>query len=255
MKSALKRKQAAQPGYSLRALARDLGVSPAFVSNMMAGKKLPPKNRLEKLSYCLELDVLEREQLVKLSLLAGLSPKLLGHRPGPSLPQTRRTSEVSNRHLLASWANLAVLEGLTLDGAWSDLEELRGRLGLTAPALERVIETLAAAGVIEERHGRWVKKDEHLYLAGGRSRQEVRAFHEMMILKSRDELVTKTAQADFERRLINGFTLAMNPEKLEVLKAKIIEFMDELSREAAAGPCTEVYQCNFQFFPLTRKAT
>lgn len=250
LQAALRRKKQVNPAYSLRALARDLGVSAAFASKMMAGQKLPPKDRLEKLSFLLELDVPEKEALVKAVRLDPFSARVLGDAKRKTSP--RKTSEAPARDILGHWANLAVLEGLTLDAPHDDPGALAERLGLSAGEMKKVLGTLARAGLIEEVDGTWCKRDQHLYVAGGRSRAEVRAFHLMMIEKAKAEL-GKTGQEDFDRRLINGFTIAVNPEHLERLKSKIIDFLDELSREAAEGEPREVYQCNMQFFPLTKK--
>lgn len=257
-RAALKRKQALQTAYSLRALARDLGVSPAFVSKVMSGEKLPPRERLEKLCYLLELDVLEKEFVVKTVMLDSFGTKVLSRidakpRRTVGTKGPRTTSDAPSRQVLGSWMNLAVLEGLTLRPPHCEPGALRERLGLTEAQWKQTIQTLLNAGLIEERDGRYQKKDELLYIAGGRSRAEVRAFHEMMILKARAELNEKTLQADYERRLINGFTVAVNPDNVEQVKAKILRFMDEITREAAAGECKEVYQLNVQFFPLTKK--
>jgi len=75
--AAFRRKKAVHPGYSLRALARDLGVSPAFVSNVFSGKRKPPRDRLEKLCYSLELDVLEKEVVIKALVLDPFSAKVV----------------------------------------------------------------------------------------------------------------------------------------------------------------------------------
>jgi uncharacterized protein (TIGR02147 family) len=248
LQAALRRKKLSNPAYSLRALARDLGVSPAFASKVMSGQKLPPRERLEKLCYLLELDVLEKEAIIKAVLLDSFGAKFVS---GEARSTRRQTAEASSRQLLAHWANLAVLEGLTLDPPMNDLAALRERLGLSPAELKRALDTLAEAGLIALVGDHWEKKDRHLYLAGGRSKAEVRAFHMMMIEKGKAEL-QKTTQADYERRLVNGFTLALNPDHLERLKAKIIDFLDELSREAGEGVPTDVYQCNVQFFPLTK---
>lgn len=256
LKSALKRKQAQHPGYSLRALARDLEVSPAFVSGLLNGKKLPPKNRLEKLSYCLELDVLEKETLVKTVLLDRFSVRLVNTKSKSQQLKNwrhRKISEISTKNVLSSWVTIAVLEGLTLAEPFCQPESLQKRLGISRMEFDRAIESLATAGLIAEVDGKWRKKDEHLYLSGGRSRKEIREFHERMILKAREELMTKTSHEEFLRRLINGFTLAVNPAHIERLKAKVIRFLDELTQEASRGECVEVYQCNFQLFPLTKK--
>jgi len=252
LQSAWRRKLANHPGYSLRALSRDLGVSPAFVSNMMKGNKPPPRDRLEKLSFCLELDILEREQLVKAVMLDDFSSRVLSGAEKAREKQHRTSSETSNKNILSSWVNIAVLEGLTLSPPFQELSSLQERLGITKAELERALNTLAESELILKVEGKWQKREEHLYIAGGRSKQEVRDFHRMMIAKADGELKAKTSQTDYERRLINGFTMALNPSQLEQLKAKVIRFLDELSQEAGQGECREIYQCNFQLFPLTK---
>lgn len=257
LRAAFNRKQLAHPGYSLRALARDLALSPAFVSKVLSGKKLPPKERLQKFSYVLELDVLEKEYVVKTLLLNDFGKAVIAtgarRTAAKARAAPRKTSESPSKQVLSSWLNLALLEGLTLAPPHNSIEALRERLGVTAVALKRALETLAEAGLIQKADEQWQKSEKHIYFAGGRSRSEVRAFHDMMIAKARHELTAKTSPEDYQRRLINGFTMAVNPAHLERVKAKIIRFMDELSHEASDGECEDVYQLNVQFFPLTKK--
>ena len=50
------RKRVSTPAYSLRALARDLKVSPAYVSQVFNGKKPLPESRLAEIIRILDLD-------------------------------------------------------------------------------------------------------------------------------------------------------------------------------------------------------
>jgi uncharacterized protein (TIGR02147 family) len=256
LKSALKRKKLNSPSYSLRALARDLGVSAPFVSNVVSGKRFLPMERLNDFARILELDVHERELLMRATLEQsfGPAPTDFSSRKSRSNLGVRKTTEVRTKNLLSDWANLAVLEGLTLTPTSNQADDLRTRLGLTSPQFKDAIATLSELGLITKvQDGSYRKNDEHLYVAGGRSRKEVRDLHQMMIAKASAELRNKSAQEDYTRRLINGFTMAVNPSHIERLKIKIIEFMDQISQEASTGPCSEVYQLNLQFFPLTKK--
>jgi uncharacterized protein (TIGR02147 family) len=257
LKSALKRKKLNSPGYSLRALARDLGVSAPFVSNVVSGKRFLPTERLNDFSRILELDVHERELLMRATReqTFGPEPEEVSSRKSRSNAGVRKTTEVKTKSLLSDWANLAVLEGLTLAPSPNQVDDLRTRLGLTPPQFKNALATLSALGLITTAEdGSYRKNDEHLYVAGGRSRKEVRDFHQMMIAKASAELRNKSAQEDYMRRLINGFTIAVNPSHIERLKIKMVEFMDQISQEASTGPCSEVYQLNLQFFPLTKQA-
>lgn len=249
LQRAWRRKKSHQPNYSLRALARDLGVSAPFVSAVMKGKRPPPKDRLEKLFVFLELDVHERRQLLESLVFAGAPSQALPT-PPPKKGLRARKEIGAEMGLLQSWKNLAVLEGLTLDPPWNEVPSLRARLRLTEQEMRAILKTLHSLGLAEEEQGQWRKKDELLYFSGGRSRQEVREFHDSLIQKAREEL-KKADQKDYNRRLISGVTLTLNPRQLEALKARLLAFLDELSQEAGSGPCSEVYQCNVQLFPLT----
>lgn len=252
--AAFRRKQAHHPGYSLRALARDLGVSATFVSNMLAGKQIPPRKRLARLCFVLELDVLEKEALVHALVVDPFSQKVLrsGKKKARRGVRPRETLPANPKGLLSSWTPIAILEGLTLAPPFNEPEALRARLGLGLASWKSALADLAAAGLIREKDGKWEKSQRHVYVATGRSREEVRRFHDQMIQKAREELLAKTTPEQFERRLITGFTFALAPEHLSRLKAKVVEFLDELSQEASEGTCEEVYQCNFQLFPLTK---
>ena len=252
---ALKRKQITRKGYSRQALARDLGVSAAFVTNLLNGKKLPPKDRLSALCRHLELDVPERLALYKAVLLGGSrdlsSLKLFQS----NLDETKR--KISSGPIsgaLANWWNLAVLEGLSLETPYNEVENLRRSLGISRVQLDKSLLQLKEAGAIEYHEGLPVKKETHLYIPTGRSKAEIRAFHEQMILKARQELTSKTLDEDFHRRLITGFTFALNPNCTDSIKQKILKFLDEIAQEASQGECHEVYQCNVQFFPLTSRS-
>lgn len=250
LQRAWRRKKSHQPNYSLRALARDLGVSAPFVSALMKGKRPPPKDRLEKLFVFLELDVHERRQLLQSVVFVGAPEQAL---PAPQRPKgLKARKEIGEeKGLLQSWKNLAVLEGLTLDPPYNEIPYLAASLGLSEQEMRAILETLRSLGLAHEEKGKWRKKDELLYFSGGRSRQEVREFHDSLIQKAREEL-KKADQKDYNRRLISGVTFTLNPRQLEVLKARLLAFLDEISQEAGTGPCSEVYQCNVQLFPLTK---
>ncbi len=253
LSAAFHRKQAAKPGYSQRALARDLGVSAAFVTKILSGKKNPPRSRLKTLSHLLELDLHDRSSLFQEVYLKQSGAESLPFFSRRKILKKRKTADVVNRSLITKWWNLALLEGLALQAPFNEPNLLRERLGLRQAEFESAMRCLIEQGVVELREGKYQKRDSHLYLPTGRSKKEVRDFHEQMIQLARTELTGKTADADFHRRLITGFTFSLNPALIEPLKEKILTFLDELATEATEGDCTEVYQCNLQFFPLTKQ--
>jgi uncharacterized protein (TIGR02147 family) len=255
LQEAFRRKQASRPGYSRRALARDLGLSAAFVSVLLRGKKIVPKDRLPEICRVFELDVHERAALISAVLLDDFSSNSVAGQRKRSTLAARKPCSENNKALLARWWNLAVLEGLTLPPPLNEPNALAPRLGLAPAQLREALDCLIALGLVERAGDGYIAKEEHLYAPTGRSKHEVREFHDQMIEKARHELAAKTADGDFHRRLITGFTFTVDPSRIEALKARLLEFLSDFAGEAAAGSnCSDVYQCNAQLFPLTARA-
>lgn len=254
LKAALKRKGQRGHGYSMRALARDLKVSPAFVTNLLQGKRPIPKDRISKLIKFLELDTIEQKELSRAVLLSKMGTPALRSLLKKDLKtetlKRKTVVDIKQDDLLSDWWTLPVLESLSLDTG-ETFEEIQKRLGLTKAQWNKAIYTLIKEGVIEEVDGGYRKKEDHLYLSTGRSKAITRAFHKQMIEKALTEF-TKTQDEDFQRRLITGYTFALANGQVEELKVMIMRFLDKASRQASDGECADIYQFNVQFFPLTK---
>ena len=249
------RKQAARPEYSRRSLARDLGVSPAFVTNVFKGKKSLPLARLTKIARHLELDIHERDRVLELvareAFPTGL-PAFYGRQnSSDSVIGNRQVHDGPNTHLLSNWYIIAILEGIGLKSPHNSIAALRERFRLTQRQMDEALECLLQAGVIEMKDGTPKRIGSHLYIPSGRSKKEIRSYHEKMILKAREELAQKISDTDFHRRLITGFTFSVHQDDIESLKANVLKFLDSFSRKATGKKGTDVFQCNIQFFPLT----
>lgn len=261
LRAALVRKQASRPDYSLRALARDLDISASFVSNFFSGKKRLPLHHLEKLIHLLELDIHERELLMGAMLEDQLEDAPLefkrraNRRPAPVALEGRdvhpSTAQVSP---LSQWYYLAILEsfgGLRMELRSLDL--VRSRLGLTEAQFSRALHDLVELGLLRTTDDGYEKVSQQTYFAAGRSKADVRRFHSQMIDRAKQEMMQKTSEADFHRRLITGFTLTLDDSRVEEFKVKLLAFLDDFSKDACREEGTDVYQCNVQFFPLTTK--
>lgn len=255
--NAFNRKKARNPSYSKSALARDLGVSSAFVSNIFTAKKSIPAEMYDQFCYALELDSLEKNNLTEALILEKNKngrmfeavKNTLATRKGS--PTAERVSAEMSVNLLTHWYYLAVLESLSTAAALAGPQEIAHRLGLSDYQLKDAIDFLSSHKMIEKKDGRWIKSESHLYFPVGRSKQSVRHFHKQMIEKAKHDLATKTTENDFKKRAFLGFTFSANPAHIEKIKAKLQTLLSEITIEAGEGPCSEVYQCNLQLFPLS----
>jgi uncharacterized protein (TIGR02147 family) len=251
--SAFRRKCASRPGYSQSVLARDVGVSAAFITNIFSAKKSVPFERLKDISRCLELDVPERRRLLELLAQAALpaGSSFIKENSKQPVLRKRKIYEGPQNDLLSNWYTIAVLEGLCLEAPLQSLESLRKRLRISKTQIDGVFRFLREAKLIVEKDGAWVKAESHLYVPTGRSKKELRNYHEALLLKAREELVKKSEDTDFHRRLITGLTLSIHKDDVEAIKLKILQFFDSLPQTGSHESATDVYQCNLQFFPLT----
>lgn len=255
LEEAFKRKKKLVPGFSKSMLARDLGVSAAFISNIFNGKKLPPKDRLDRLIYLLEIDTHSKNQLIKSILIENQKNQSIKEFVQEVPKAELKRNSIAHRYgdnFLSQWWFIAVLESLSLIKKNDPIDEMKKRLGLSDAQWNDAIKILKMEGLIEETEDGLKKVEAHLYLPTARTKKTIRNFHSQMIQKSLDEL-QKTDEMDFQRRLITGFTFALSREQLDGLKQKVITFLDEATQEAGKGECQDVYQFNLQLFPLTKE--
>lgn len=250
-------KKKVNPSYSQRALARDLGTSPVFVTNILTGKKNVPAARFKRIFKVLDMDITSQTELMRAAILESLPSNDLRNMAKLSLTKApsmeKYTREESHKFgILKNWYTIAILNYIECSGLDQSNKNIADYFGLSIPQVTETIENLQVHGFIKFENGRYQKTDQHSYFPTTKSNDDVRNFHKQMIQKSSSEL-SKTSKEDFEKRLITGFTVSVNAEKIEIAKKMISEFLGEISGILSEGECQEVYQCNIQLFPLKAK--
>lgn len=245
------RKRVSHPQYSLRALARDLKVSPAYLSQVFNGKKSIPESRLEELIRLLDMD-----DIAVLQLKDALNP---GEKRETYLAPTdfdffNRFKPLDKKKyaILEQWYMVALLDLTTVEGFQSSPEWIAHRLKITPVEAELAIETLKEHGLLVVENGVIRKADLKLRFPTKFTQTVIRKFHKQMIRKAYDELELRVSDDEFEDRLIIGTTFALNPAHLPLLKQKLQETLYELGHRGSVGACQSVYQLNIQLFPLTK---
>jgi len=256
LKLYFERKKLTFPSYSLRALARDLDVSPAYASTILSGKKSLPETRFKDLIRVLDLD-----DIATLQLKNSLYPeeKRKSENGQPQLKKEDldfinkyKPLEKKKYEILNNWYNIVILDLTTCKDFVSDPAWIARKLKITQLEVEIAIENLKYHGLLDLVDGKLQKIDTKLRFPTKISQSVIRKFHKQMIKKAYEELDSKIDEKDFSNRLISGSTFALNPEKMELIKEKIQNALYEVSNMASEGTCESVYQFNIQFFPLSR---
>ncbi len=228
--------------YSTRAFARDLGVSQAWVSLVMAGKRKLTPAASARIAVTPGLSPQTRQALQPKSIQA-----TAGQNPAPGFARL----EFDRFQAISSWEHIAILDLTTLRNFKSDEKWIATRLKLSPVVVRDAIERLVRIGLLNFIDGKLCKSERLLLVPTSKSHAEVRAYHRGMIERGLEELKETSPEA-FGRREISGFTIAVNPDRLANAKSRIWEFQKELAAYLSEGPCTELYQLNCLFFPLTQ---
>lgn len=245
------RKRVSQPQYSLRALARDLKVSPAYISQVFNGKKAIPESRLADFIKLLDMD-----DIAVLQLKDAIHP---GEKRDKKLADTdlsffERFKPLDKKKyaVLEHWYMVALLDLTTVDGFQSSPSWIAKKLKISVLEAELAIETLKVHDLLTDTDGVLKKTELKLRFPTKITQEVIRKYHKQMLKKAYEELSSRFSDDDFDARLIIGGTFALNPDQLDFIKQKMQEALYEASTVGAEGNCTAVYNLSMQLFSLTK---
>lgn len=246
-------KKKRNPAYSLRALARQLGVSAAYLSQVANGKKPLSAATAERLAALLDLDKATARRLIERAALESVRAAKGGARkPRANAEYKFENLTLERFRVLADWYHIALLDLLTLHGAKADPAWLARSLGIAPHEARAALERLERLGLLE-RQGKTLRKTTlQLSFPTDKSDPSVRRFHAQMIQQALAAL-ERQGPGEYESREISGMTLAINPERMPEARRRIHKFRKDLYAFLSEGPCTALYQFNTQLFRLTPK--
>jgi uncharacterized protein (TIGR02147 family) len=254
-------KKKSSPSFSLRGLAKRIKVDPSFLSLIFSGKKSIPKARFQQIIDGLGMDKPAETHLKHLIRNELLSKQAITvDELGKDQSNSRIAVDFSeytpmrtqNFDILNTWYILPVLDLFTCKNSSSDPAHIADRLEISETQARAAVECLLNIGLLEEGPAGLKKSRAKIRFPASTSKESVRAYHREMIAKARQCLLSQTRPEEYQRRLITGSTVAVNPKNLERAKARLNDALHEIMEILLEGDCTEVYQLNLQLFPLTR---
>jgi uncharacterized protein (TIGR02147 family) len=150
----LEEKKSRRPRYSMRSLARELGLSPAMTSQVLSGKRGFSQELLEKVAYKLGLMDQEKHILEILSDLErsrGKVREMLEHRLTElrlEIGQTNLGPGFVNGNHRNRWYFWALYSAFGIDGIKTTPDEFSKIMKLPKPLIEDVLKELCAVGWI-----------------------------------------------------------------------------------------------------------
>lgn len=248
-------RQSRNPGYSLRAMARDFAMSPSQLSSVLKGQKgISPTTALR---ICSKLGLTAQEAdffqlLVQLRQTenAALKEQILGKLKAIHPEMHIRELSVDHFRMIADWYHFAILEMTQLKGFKLSAKTASRRLGITQIEAESAIKRLLRLELIEPDDERGYRKtEENLLVSSAAPNEALRHFHRSMLQKASDALETQSP----EERYVGSQTFSIDVDQLdqarEILarcRRELVELFDQGKKR------TETYHLGIQLFRLTQ---
>lgn len=235
----LTKRQEKNSKYSLRAFARDLGISPGRVSEILHGRRLPGRDLVLRIAEALKLSETDTENLFRLVR----RQKMV------------RKENAGARQLLADeYAMVADLDCyalLMLMGTVefkSDTHWMSGRLGVSELRVQSILDRLERLQLIRRRSGLYERIQHHVTSTHEIPSDILKESHANVLKHAMDSLYA----VEVTKRDITSITIPADPAKLGRAKEEIRTFRRRMAKLMGNGRPSEVYNLNIQLVPMTK---
>jgi uncharacterized protein (TIGR02147 family) len=243
------------PGYSLRAFARDLEMQPSKISEILRGRcGLSPKSA-RKVAKRLKLSSDETEHFAALvALNHGRSERARKQAEerlaSLSAVQGYDSLTLDRFKIISDWYHFAILELTELSYFESTPSWIAGRLGIATELTNEAIDRLIKLGLLKKNEdGKFVQTNLHLATPSGIPSRELREYHSQLLKKADDAL----DQIDISERDFSSVILTINSKDMESARREFKEFRRKFCVDfQKEGNKDRVYCLGMQFYPLDR---
>ena len=240
------------PRYSERAFAKDLGLQPGRLNEVLRGKK--GLSKVSASAIALRLNFTEQERSFFCDLVESEHARNKSNRRLAQLRLKKyqqigeyRQVETDVFNLISQWYHLAILEALTIPGLSPDVKTLARSLGISISDVELAAIRLERLRFLKRKGDRLIVLNDKSSTPGKISSDSVNRFHEQVFHKaSRALFLQHRDQTEF-----NTTFVAIDSSKMAEAKEMIGTFWREFCEKMnQSGTRDSVYALSIQFFDL-----
>jgi uncharacterized protein (TIGR02147 family) len=243
------------PNYSLRAFARNLGVAPSSLSEVLKGKKNISIDSAKRIAGILRLNQKATQYLCLLAELEIVKSESRRNEICAKLYQLNPESKTAQIALdsfkmISDWYHYPIMELTTMKSFKFTASNIAVRLGISGFEAESAISRLKRLGLIERvGTGRYRKCASVVSAESPQPHEGLRIFHKQMLEKAIVSLETQSPQ----QKAIGSETFAFDEKLLPKAKELIDEFFSGMQWLAGKnGNPTHIYHLGVQFLQLTK---
>jgi uncharacterized protein (TIGR02147 family) len=238
----------------MRSFARDIGVAPGRLSEILAGKAGLSDQSADRIAT--ELALSDKDKTYFRNLAEAEHGRSFARRAKARADAEkfeRKYSEspidVDDFKLISEWRHLAILELISSDKKRiTTRETLARKLGLTLENLDQYLQRLVRLRLVEESDDRLIEANHRTSVAATPDHHAVRTFHDSMLSMAKAGLYSKArSHNEYSATLI-----AVPPNRLEKARSMIKDFWREFCEEMASASNEEarLYCLSVQLFNL-----
>jgi len=248
LQSTLLEARKVNPAYSMRALAKKIGLRPSATNEILKGERRVSKKVLERIMHHLALDPSQKSELLK-----NFPNKIKRNRQDcKSADKEKAALKLSHNQfdLISDWVHFAILSLLETKNFSSDIEWMAEKLDITTSRVKKALRNLITLNLVRFNNE---NKFESIY----ENVNTTDDIFSLSILKSHmtdiENLKEKLTNVDIKLRDFTSFTLAVDIALLDEAKIIIRKAQDEIDALMKTGEKTEVYKMNMYLYPLTKQ--
>lgn len=224
----------ANPRYSTRAFARDLGISKSSLAEFLQNKRNLSLRTAKKVAIKLCLSPMQTR-----TLLTGLG----------YVHDTAARSEISDDtfHLISDWYYLAILNLGGCEKSSADSKRIARRLGIPHAVANAALQRLVRLNLLTIENGCLVRTSTPIDTSNDVPSSAIREHHRQVIQRACESL----DRVDVSKRHFETLSMALDPKRVSKLKELIRKFTADFEEKATGGRKSEVYNLSLQFFPCS----
>lgn len=243
--------------FSMRAMAKKLGISSSHLSYILQGQRHLPLRLLEPLSKLLDIDSVDRDRILREVLLKSgaeveRAKDLLSLKQSPPVKQLKWDT-IAKTDFIADWADIAIFLCAGLSDYDGSPEFVANRLFLELGQVNKKMKALVESGFLQIVDGKMIRGKKTLQMKSGKDFSLIRKYHKAHLDNASWSLEHNTEDDDLANRLITGLSFTVSKKMIPRLKQKIQNFILEMAEESIDETPDEVYQLAVQLFPLSKK--
>lgn len=241
--------------YSLRAFARDIGLTPAHLNEILKGRSGLSEHKAEEVLSRLGATESEGEWfrlLVQKNYARdGHTRKVASTAMSKILTSRRKSTSVRREkfRLVSRWYHFAILELFSLKDFEPNAKSISAHLGISLTMAADALNNLVCANLVEKDvFGRLQITHSDSEVSSPQPEEAIRNYHREILTLAYDSINLST-----DRRELGALTLAVRRNDFDSAIKRIREFRQSFNREFGVDREGDDVLClSVQLFPLTK---